>query len=226
VSGAEKINIQSVGPFPVKRGIVLNVSLRIDGMTVEEPEATILWAGGIGSASFKVEVPPRAKEGSPTGVAFIYASGLRIAHVDFELTVGATSGPAKQVPSRYERYRKAFASYSSQDRNDVLARIQGMQKIAPSLEIFLDVLKLRSGQDWQQELWKVIPENDVFYLFWSQHARDSDWVEKEWRCALSVRGIDFIDPCPLVSPDVAPPPPELSSKHFNDWVLAFMRAKT
>jgi hypothetical protein len=46
-------------------------------------------------------------------------------------------------------------------------------------------------------------------------------VEKEWRWALASRGIEFIDPVPLESPSDAPPPSELASLHFNDWVLAF-----
>ena len=97
-----------------------------------------------------------------------------------------------------------------------------MCKMAPQLDIFLDVDSLRSGRKWEQELWKVIPSSDVFYLFWSDNARRSEWVEKEWRCALNTRGIDFIDPFPLASPEKVPPPPELASKHFNDKWLAFM----
>ena len=104
----------------------------------------------------------------------------------------------------------------------MLPRIQGIQKAAPSLEIFLDILSLRSGQNWESELWSVIPSQDVFYLFWSHNAKVFPWVEKEWRCALEKRGLEFIDSVPLVSPQEVPPPPELSSKHFNDWVLAFL----
>jgi hypothetical protein len=103
--------------------------------------------------------------------------------------------------------------------------VQGIQKAAPALEIFLDVISLRSGQYWEQELRRIIPSNDVFYLFWSEKARGSDWVEKEWRCALETRGLDFIDPVPLVSPERVPPPPELASKHFNDALLTFMAAE-
>src|SRR6202030_1216765 len=104
----------------------------------------------------------------------------------------------------------------------VLARIQGMQKVAPELDVFLDVLHLRSGQDWASRLQTEIPARDVFYLFWSSDASRSAWVEREWRCALETRGLDFIDPVPLASPREVPPPAELASKHFNDWVLAFM----
>jgi hypothetical protein len=73
---------------------------------------------------------------------------------------------------------------------------------------------------------KEVTGRDVFYLFWSAHARDSEWVRREWQTALQVRGIDYIDPVPLVPPDEVPPPPELADQlHFNDWVLAYMRGR-
>ena len=118
--------------------------------------------------------------------------------------------------------RTAFASYASEDRNEVLGRIQGMQKVMPRLDVFLDVAALPSGQSWLDTLMKEIRARDIFYLFWSMPAKRSMWVEKEWRAALQHRGIEFIDPVPLVSPETVPPPPELGEQlHFNDWVLAY-----
>jgi hypothetical protein len=47
-------------------------------------------------------------------------------------------------------------------------------------------------------------------------------VEREWRCALERRGIEFIDPVPLADPDEVPPPAELGVElHFDDWLLAY-----
>lgn len=40
-----------------------------------------------------------------------------------------------------------------------------------------------------------------------------------------MKGVDFIDPVPLESPDVCPPPKELAETHFNDWTLAFEQSK-
>lgn len=61
---------------------------------------------------------------------------------------------------------KVFAKPEQQtDRDEVLGRIQGIQKILHDLDIFLDVAKLRSGDDWRTKLTQVIPENDIFYLF-------------------------------------------------------------
>lgn len=220
-STGEDIRSKSKGPIQLARGTVLTARLQVEDVLVDDPEDTILWQGDIGNATFAARVPREAAEGNKRGVANIYVCGLQIARIYFILKVGIKMAKTDRLPTEEHRHRKAFASYASGDRDHVLARIQGLQKAAPLLEIFFDVFSLRSGQYWEKELWNVIPANDVFYLFWSNNARQSEWVEKEWRCALQAKGLDFIDPIPLAPPTEVPPPPELAGKHFNDWVLAF-----
>jgi Protein kinase domain/TIR domain len=220
-----EVRCHSKGPVQVARGSVLTVRLQVEGVLIPEPEDTVWWDGEIGNATFPVQVPAGVSEGPKQGQATILLSGLQIARVHFILPVSQAPLQREPPAQREERHRKAFASYATADRNEVLARVQGLQKAAPGLEIFLDVFSLRSGQYWERELWEVIPRNDVFYLFWSANARKSEWVEKEWRCALKTRGLDFIDPVPLEPPHKVPPPPELAEKHFNDWVLAFMHTQ-
>lgn len=154
-----------------------------------------------------------------------WEGGFQVARVPIQILVTAKTGPSAPTTQPLHHIRKAFASYANPDRDEVLRAIQGMQKILPDLDVFLDVVKLRSGEDWERRLWQVIPESDVFYLFWSAAAKASPWVEKEWRCALKSRGYEFIDPVPLVSPEEVRPPDELSMKHFNDWILAFRRGR-
>src|SRR5207248_3690522 len=140
--------------------------------------------------------------------------------------VGSRETLREALPVREQRLRTAFASYASQDRDAVLARVQGIQKALPSLDVFLDVASLRSGQRWKEQLQEAVTKRDTFYLFWSRHAKESQWVDWEWRTALAARGIDFIDPVPLAPPEEVPPPRELAEHlHFNDWVLAFLRNK-
>ena len=223
--GGAKPYVQSVGPSKVARGTVLSVSLRIDELTAATLEGTILWDVEIGNVTFSISVPNRISSGIKSGFATVHVGSLRIADIHFFITIGRKARSSDQVFSRGVKHRTAFASYASEDRDAVLARIQGIQKVAPKLEVFLDVLNLRSGEDWNRRLRKEIPSRDIFYLFWSESASRSNWVEMEWRCALEARGLDFIDPVPLVSPSKVPPPRELASRHFNDWVLAFMRGQ-
>jgi tetratricopeptide (TPR) repeat protein len=220
--GGDDIRIKSKGPVEVARGAILHVRLEVEGLVIDEPEDTILWEGLIGNASFPVMVPKDAQPGHRRGLATIFANGFRTTRINFIIEVGRVAAAIDQLPIKEDWHKKAFASYSSNDRTEVLARVHGMLKAKPNLEIFLDVLSLRSGQNWEKELLTAIPASDVFYLFWSENAQKSRWVEKEWRCALTTRGLDFIDPFPLVSPDVVPPPDELASLHFHDKIIAFM----
>jgi molecular chaperone DnaK len=217
--------IQLKGPFKIERGTMLFVRLRLNDVEVDPAEDVILWEGEIGNASFGVVFPAEVEEGLKLGwVTVHWEGGLQIARIPLQIRLAAKTVPAAPVSRPMQLIRRAFASYASADRNEVLGRIQGMQKVAPDLNVFLDVASLRSGEDWEQKLWQVIPESDVFYLFWSAAASASPWVEKEWKCALKSRGAEFIDPVPLVSPEEVRPPEELRKKHFNDWILAYKRA--
>jgi len=97
-----------------------------------------------------------------------------------------------------------------------------MEKANPELKVDINVIFLRSGQYYWPEIQKRIPDKDVFYPFWSKPASKSKEVEREWKWALESKGVDFIDPVPLVNPHNVPPPRELKTKHFNDAYLAHM----
>ncbi len=209
---------RSQGPARIERGTMVRVRLAIDGLDVPEPEEMLLWNGEISSAIFLLPVPAATPSGQRGATVRIFILGLRVAALKFIVEVGQATVP-NSVTAAIVPYRKAFASYAQVDRDQVLGRVQGMQKVLPELDIFLDVVSLRFSKDWASKLWKVIPECDIFYLFWSANAKKSAWVTQEWRCGLKTRGLSFIDPVPLESPDVAPPPPELADKHFNDWCV-------
>ena len=102
--------------------------------------------------------------------------------------------------------------FSTEDAQNLL----GIAVLAP-----LDVASLHSGENWRERLQQEIVSRDVLYLFWSRAASKSQWVEIEWRTALASKGLEHIDPVPLEPGDVTPPPPELTTLHFNDWTLAF-----
>ncbi|QDU18945.1 toll/interleukin-1 receptor domain-containing protein [Urbifossiella limnaea] len=214
------------GGMEVARGTTVAVHLRVPTLVIDDPEDTILWTGEIGNATFPVRVPANTPAGAQPGTLRVFASGLEVAKLHFELEVGAAEAPPAPVAARERRHRTAFASYASPDRDAVLARVQGIQKVLPDLDVFVDVAALRSGDRWAERLEKEVVGRDVFYLFWSAHARASDWVRREWQTALAARGVEYIDPVPLAPPDQVAPPPELAAHlHFNDWVLAYTRGR-
>lgn len=82
-------------------------------------------------------------------------------------------------------YRAIFPSYSNKDETIV----ERLDVYAASFgdEYFRDLTRLRTGQSWRPELMKFIQTADVFQLFWSSQAAESQYVEDEWRHALTER---------------------------------------
>lgn len=210
-------------PATVKPGTELTFLLEMDGFTIDDPKLTILWRDTTANIAFIVKSPADIARGSYPGLVRVLHRGMLLTRLVFQIVIAETMEDRRTLQTQEKRYSTAFASYASQDRVDVLKRIQGIQTALPELDIFYDQKELRSGDQWAERLVAEVKRRDVLYLFWSQHARQSEWVEKEWRTALKYNGMDAICPVPLVSPEVVPPPSELAAKlHFNDWMLAYM----
>jgi hypothetical protein len=50
---------------------------------------------------------------------------------------------------------------------------------ALQIEFFRDVLGLDPGELWERRLYTEIERHDLFLLFWSRAAKESDWVYKK-----------------------------------------------
>jgi hypothetical protein len=208
----------------VKAGVVLELGaqlllqLCIDGLEVAESCDTVQWNGSATNAAFRVSAA-NAKPGEYPATIKVLQSGLPVTRLLFHIRVG-TQEKAAAIDIERRDVKRAFASYSSRDRTAVLSRVQGIR--ASGISVFLDALSLRAGADWQKSLYAEIDRCDELFLFWSEAASKSEWVEREWRYALEKHGADFISPVPLADPRVAPPPADLRSKHFNDVILALL----
>lgn len=122
-------------------------------------------------------------------------------------------------------YKKAFISYASPDRKEVLKRVQMLE--LSGIKFFQDLLSLNPGERWERALYREIDGSDVFFLFWSSDAKKSEWVMKEVDYALKRKGnSDFAPPeiIPVIieGPPLVSPPPELAHLQFNDHLIYFM----
>ncbi len=223
--GTDDLSLKTKGATLIAHGSLLQVELKVLGARVAPREDSLQWMGVVANASFRVSVPKGVTDKELPAQVLVRFAGFVIAQISFVLHVVPNPNKSTDVLGSVAPIRTAFASYANDDRDEVLGRIQGMQKMVRELDIFVDVAGLRSGDDWQARLRHEILNRDVLYLFWSQAAADSKWVDWEWRCALTEKGRQAIDPVPLVSPIKVSPPRELSALHFNDWVLAYRRSQ-
>ena len=68
-----------------------------------------------------------------------------------------------------------------------------------------------------------IRDHGILLLFWSIHAKKSQWVEWEWRKAMEHKGFERIDPHPLDPVNESEPPDELRDLQFNDRYMLIRR---
>lgn len=184
---------------------------------IEDNTESQIWQGGYLNFSFAVEVPEHYKKRQILFVADVYINDIIATRLKF--VAKCKTMVEQKIEVTREDVLSAFVSYASQDRNRVAMIIQGMKKARPDMDIFFDVDSLRSGDDWERALWREIDKRDILFLCWSKYARDSKWVDAEWRYALKQKGLDSIEPVPIDPPGSCPPPNELSRKHFNDKLL-------
>jgi len=221
-----KVEVGSRGGLAAPLNVQLSICLKLDPFVVERSQEFLYWTGHTSNVSFLITAPQHLPPGSYAGKITVLHNGMLLAQLLFEVVVlGSVAGTAdlREWKEKGRRVISAFASYSSKDRKEVLQRVQGITAVG--VDVFLDVLSLRAGQMWEQEIVKNIKDRDAFYLFWSTHASKSKYVEREWRLALKERGLDFIHPIPLTDPEVAPPPPELDNLHFKDIYLMCMEVQ-
>jgi hypothetical protein len=150
-----------------------------------------------------------------------------IGHIKFKFSVlqpGAAVAARKQM-GQARHYSMAFTSYASRDRDQVLARLQ-MLSLA-GIPFFQDILDIEPGERWEKKLYQKIDQCDLFLLFWSRAAAESEWVLREARYALARKAGDDaappeIMPVILEGPPVVEPPQDLAYLHFNDRLIYFM----
>ena len=211
----------------LERDTVITVLLKLPDFEVPDPMEMLGWDGDIRNVSFIVKAPAALAPGVYPGIAKLMKGQLPFASIAFDLAVTSPTAkveaPPEPLKARVQRIARAFASYASQDRAEVLRRVQGIQ--ATGMDVFLDVVNLRSGQDWERAIYHEIDTSDGFFLFWSRNAAQSNWVEREWRYALKQHGLEFISPLALEDPRLTQPPAELSKMHFNDMLLAFIHSE-
>jgi len=215
---------------PVPRGAMLTFHLAVRGLEVDEPVQTLRWQGCAESVQFAVTCPAAAALGNTVGTVTVSMDSVPIGSAKFKLSVVGPrpgEGPAESVEldAAGTRYRLAFISYASADRTEVLKRVQMLGRVG--VDYFQDVLDLEPGDVWESKLKDYIDRCDLFLLFWSSAAKQSEWVRKEVLYAMRRQAGNELNPPdirPVIieGPPLVPPPEELSHLHFDDRLLYFM----
>ncbi|MEI6606039.1 MAG: toll/interleukin-1 receptor domain-containing protein [Verrucomicrobiota bacterium] len=201
--------------------------LVIPGMRVDDALQSIVWWGRTQSVNFAVKVPDEMPIGVVIGSITVCLGNVPVGCIKFKVEVKNHVSTVQEPRAEFvaTKYKKAFVSYASADKTEVMKRVQMLNKVG--VHHFCDVLDLEPGEAWEKIIKEQIAECDLFLLFWSTAARDSEWVTKEVTAALARKGGDDytlpdIVPVIIEGPPIVAPPAELAHLHFNDRVLYFM----
>lgn len=161
-----------------KLGTAVSVMLYSKKCRVAEPQKTFIWNGEWEILRFDIEVLPNAAAGTAILRLDVYVEGFVVASLRPEITVTAKAASASEQSRELEVRvpRSAFASYSSQDREQVMGRIRSLQ-IVTDINVFVDCLSMRPGEEWKIALQREISSREMFWLFWSREAMASKFVE-------------------------------------------------
>lgn len=191
----------------------ITLQLRIDGILQATTTRRLVWVGQPARVRFEVPVPAHALPGAHAARVRLAVGGLHIGEMSFVLNVMPNAAPDAAPENTHAARRmlvSAYAAYVQPDRDEVLACVQAMQRVAPGLQVFLDAAPLRSQPQWRSHIDAEVGRRERLYLFWSRAAAESPWIDYEWRLTLRNRGPGVIDLVLLEPPRLAPLPAELS----------------
>lgn len=204
-------------------GARLGVRCRANGLLVATPVQHFVWDGQWHTVSFDVEVPrdtPITQTVLVLEVDIHDALG-KVCVASLSMEVQVTPGPTRESARRWvhgRAARKAFASYASQDRAEVLGRVSSIAQ-STGMEIFVDCTHLRMGEEWELALLEHILDSDRFLLFWSEFAAQSTWVRRETEEAVDAHGASVVELHPLRHTPVDSLPDYLRKLHADDIYL-------
>jgi hypothetical protein len=206
---------------PLATGTELRIVPSADGLRFNPPQALLDWTGEVLTAHFQVRADAAMDGETARGDIAIWAGPLLLAEMALVIRVSAAEAEEAEragVEESAAPYRRVFASYSHRDE-PIVAQMEAYAR-AFGDEYLRDVTRLRSGEYWDARILDMIEQADVFQLFWSWNAMQSEYVQREWQHALSLGRARFIrpvyweDPLPE-SADAGLPTDELRALHFQ-----------
>lgn len=211
------------------RGTKLSFELSFRDNQIENQVNTIKWHGKTTQLGFEINIPENYMSENLIGKLMVSQDSIPLGHIIFKIKVlkkvTLQREPGNEVSLGVaKRYENAFISYASKDRSEVLRRVQMLS--VTHIKYFQDILNLEPGERWERKLYQKIDDADVFFLFWSKAASESEWVLKETKYALDRKsGNEDFPPeiIPVVIEKSPPlPPAELNDIHFNDKIIYFI----
>jgi hypothetical protein len=223
---ATTLRAQKTLLIPLATGERVQLTISVPGCDLDDENDAVVWRGVTTSAAFPVRVPSGFAADAVAVTVRAFKEGEPIGRVSFTVPVQDTSSAAMRVAGDdARRYSQTFFSYASPDRPVVVRYTHAWSLLR--MRFFQDFLSLDPGERWERRLYEEIDRSDLFLLFWSNAASQSEYVRKEAEYALmrqaSGQQLEIL-PVVIEGPPCPAPPASLSAIHFNDRHSYVMRA--
>ena len=128
----------------------------VSTLGVDEPVQSVVWQGQPAFRQFLVTIPEGTNGQSFFPVVRVSVNGSLIGCIKFRISSDqkATDLQPAILGDHACRYKKAFVSYATIDRKEVLKRVQMLEIL--KTQLFQDVLSLEPGDRWEKKLYEEI----------------------------------------------------------------------
>lgn len=169
-------------PCKLKHGDQVEVQLNIFGETLLMTEKqSLVWQGSFTKCSFDYFVPRDLDVEELSCMALLSVNGIPAGKISFITKI--VEAPRQLNPEVIvHSFNKVFISYAHKDEERVRSFHEGL-KLA-GVEHFFDRAYLKTGDVFPQVIQDYINSADLFVLFWSENAAQSEYVAKERQQAL------------------------------------------
>ncbi len=197
----------------IKEGAIITAVPDVPGFRFNPPSLTVGFYENWHRLDFKLQAHDAPLNQAANGRLTFTVEGVIVADIPLSIFVGETVAEGETASVTQKLYQTIFCSYSHQDTR-IVERVERACR-ALGLDYLRDVVALKSGQHWDDQLLKLIDQADIFQLFWSAAAAGSQYVRQEWEHALRLDRDtgNFIRPVYWEQP-IPPVPAELDHIHF------------
>ena len=188
---------------PVQKKKYLTYEFKANGLQFDPKDTTRLHNDELVIQPFEVIADKSLDGKTVRGVLVAKVGWFTVAELGFEIRVTSKAACEPfRIDSRPIR-RDIFPSYAREDA----AYLEEFEKVIKVFgdEYMSDVKKIRAGTVWSEEIKSLIDKADLFQLFWSRNAAESDYIPIEIDYARSLNRSGFI--YPTICEEDSPPPP-------------------
>ncbi len=168
----------------LKKGDKVDVEFNVYGETrLTSERKSIIWHGSFTKCTFNYFVLEDIKAAELSCHVMLFVNNTPIGEMRFLTNIVDTP---KNLNSQIisHKYKKVFISYAHKDQEKVKSFHEGLELYG--IEHFYDRSSLKAGDVFPKIIHDYINSADLFVLFWSENASQSEYVLKERTHALSL----------------------------------------